>query len=65
MPAIPVVFNKDFSISSGKLGKIESRFYCNAVFTDTSLSNHWKLALAEGFATATVEDTTSKEEAAD
>ncbi len=65
MPAIPVVYNKNFSISSSKLGKIESSFFCNAVFTETGLSGHWKLALAEGFATPAPEGGASKEQAAD
>ena len=49
MPVIPVVYNKNFSLASGKLGKIESGFFCNAEFKETSLSGYWKIALAEGF----------------
>ena len=49
MPVIPVVYNKDFSLKSGKLSSIDSNFFCNATFTKTNLSGYWKLALAEGF----------------
>lgn len=49
MPVIPVVYNQDFSLASGKLSKIGSTFFCNATFTSTNLSGYWKLALAEGF----------------
>jgi ABC-type oligopeptide transport system substrate-binding subunit len=49
MPVIPVVYNQNFSLASGKLGKIESDFFCTANFTETKLSGYWKIALAEGF----------------
>ncbi len=51
MPVIPVVYNQNFSLAAGKLGKIETSFFCNANFTKTKLSGYWKIALAEGFVT--------------
>ena len=47
MPVIPVVYNYNFSIASGELGSIEKTFFCNAIFTETSLSNHWEIAVNE------------------
>jgi ABC-type oligopeptide transport system substrate-binding subunit len=55
MPAIPVVFNMNFALASGKLGSIKSSFFCTSIFTETSLSNYWELAIAEQFVTPTVE----------
>ncbi len=49
MPVIPVVYNMNFSLASGELGKIERRFFCNAHFQKTSLSGYWEIALAEKF----------------
>lgn len=49
MPAIPVVYNLNFSLASGELGKVERTFFCNARFTKTSLSGYWDIALAEKF----------------
>ena len=49
MPVIPVVYNVNFSLASGELGKIERNFFCNAHFQKTSLSGYWEIALAEKF----------------
>lgn len=49
LPAIPIFYNQDVALASGKLGKIESSFFCNAIFTDTKLSGYWKIALRDGF----------------
>ncbi len=56
MPVIPVVYNMNFSIASGKLGKIKSSFFCANDFTKTSLSGYWKIAVAEEFVTPTKDD---------
>ena len=48
MPVIPVVYNKTFSLSSKKLGKIDSGFFSVADFTEAKLSGYWKIAQAEG-----------------
>ena len=55
MPVIPVVYNTNFSLASGELSKIESRFFCNAHFQKTSLSGYWDIALAEKFVEETKE----------
>ncbi len=49
MPVIPVVYNQNFSLASGELGKISTAFFCVANFQKTSLSNYWEIALAEKF----------------
>lgn len=49
MPVIPVVYNQTVSLASGKLSKIESNFFCNAIFTETKLSGYWKIAIINGF----------------
>ena len=55
MPVIPVVFNMNFALASGKLGTIKSSFFCANDFTKTSLSGYWEIAIAEQFVTPTVE----------
>lgn len=55
MPVIPVVYNMNFSLASKELGKIKSSFFCATDFSKTSLSNYWKIALAEKFVTPTEE----------
>ncbi len=55
MPVIPVVYNMNFALASGKLGKIKSSFFCASDFTKTSLSGYWEIAIAEQFVTPTVE----------
>lgn len=49
LPAIPIFYNQDVELASSKLGKIESSFFCNAIFTKTKLSGYWKIALRDGF----------------
>ncbi len=49
MPVIPVVYNKNFSLCSKKLKKVDSGFFSVADFTEAKLANYWKIALAEGF----------------
>ncbi len=49
LPVIPLVYNQNVSLSSKKLKKVSSDFYCPAVFTKAKLSGYWELALAEGF----------------
>ena len=56
MPVIPVVYNQNFSLSSKKLGKVSSSFFCNADFTDAKLSGYWKIALVEEFVTEKEEE---------
>lgn len=56
MPVIPVVYNVNFSLASGELGRIDRTFFCNAIFKNTSLSGYWDVALAEKF----VEESTQK-----
>lgn len=60
MPVIPVVYNMDFSIASGELGSIDTRFFTNAVFNETSLSGYWEIALAEKFVEPSKASKTSK-----
>lgn len=55
MPVIPVVYNMNFSLASGKLGKITTSFFCANEFSKTSLSNYWEIAIAEKFVTPTEE----------
>ncbi len=61
MPVIPVVYNMNFSLASKKLGKIKSSFFCANMFTTTSLSNYWEIAIAEKFVTPTEENKEDKE----
>ena len=49
MPAIPIVYNQNVALKSSKLSKVESTFFCNAVFTETKLSGYWKIALRDKF----------------
>lgn len=49
LPAIPIFYNQDVELASSKLGKIESSFFCNAIFTKTKFSSYWKVALRDGF----------------
>ena len=49
MPIIPIVYNQNVSLSGGKVSRIDSTFFCNAVLTETKLSGYWKIALRDGF----------------
>lgn len=49
LPVIPVVYNRNVSLASNKLGKFESSFFCVANFTKTKLSGYWKIALRDEF----------------
>ena len=60
MPVIPVVYNMNFALASKKLGKVTSSFFCANIFTKTSLSGYWNIAVEEKFVTPT-----TKEEEAD
>ena len=63
MPVIPVVYNMNFSLASKKLGgKITSTFFCANIFTKTSLSGYWEIAIAEKFVTPTETDKNKKDE---
>ncbi len=56
MAVIPIVHNQDVSLRSKQLKKIDTSFYCNAVFTDAKLKNHWEIALRDGFVEEKVEE---------
>jgi len=49
MPAIPIVYNQNVSLCASQLSRIDSSFFCNAVFTRTKLSGYWKIALRDEF----------------
>lgn len=49
MPVIPVIYNKDVSISAKGLKKVSAGFYCPNIMTRAKLSGYWKIALAEGW----------------
>ncbi|MBO5326616.1 MAG: hypothetical protein J6A84_00665 [Clostridia bacterium] len=49
MPVIPIVYNQNVSLCSGKLSRVDSAFFCNAVFKEVKLSGHWKIALRDEF----------------
>ena len=49
MPVIPVVYNKNVSLSGKKLSKVSANFYTAGVMTKAKLSGYWKIAIAEGW----------------
>ena len=49
MPVIPVVYNKNVSLSGKKLSKVSTSFYTTGVMTKAKLSGYWKIAIAEGW----------------
>jgi hypothetical protein len=49
MPAIPIVYNQNVSLCASQLSRIDSSFFCNAVFNRTKLSGYWKIALRDEF----------------
>ena len=49
MPVIPIVYNQNVSLCSGKLSRVDSAFFCNAVFKEVKLSGYWKIALRDEF----------------
>lgn len=49
MPAIPIVYNKNVSLCASQLSRVDSSFFCNAVFNRTKLSGYWKIALRDEF----------------
>lgn len=61
MPIIPIVYNQNVSLSNGKISKIDSTFFCNAVFTKTKLAGYWKIALRDEFVTEEEEGTEEEE----
>ena len=57
MPAIPLVYNQNVSLSSKKLKKVSANFYCTNDFTDAKLKGYWNIALAEEFVVLPGSDT--------
>lgn len=56
MPVIPVVYNMNFSLASDELGSTDKTFFCANLFTETSLSGYWEIAIMEGFVVPTDPD---------
>ena len=44
-----IVYNQNVSLCASQLSRIDSSFFCNAVFTRTKLSGYWKIALRDEF----------------
>ena len=63
MPVIPIVYNQNVALSGGKISKIDSSFFCNAVLTETKLSGYWKIALRDEFVTESDEEEAEEETA--
>ncbi len=61
MPVIPITYGKTISLRSSKLKKVESTFFCSAIFTEAKLSGYLKIALRDGFLTQEELDKAEKE----
>jgi ABC-type transport system substrate-binding protein len=49
MPVIPVVYNKNTTLTAKKLSGVKAGFFCPNILTDAKLSGYWKIALRDGF----------------
>ena len=49
MPVIPVIYNKNVSLSAKSLKNVSANFYTASVLTKAKLSGYWKIAIAEGW----------------
>lgn len=49
MPVIPVIYNKNVSLSGKKLSKVSANFYTAGAMAKAKLAGYWKIAIAEGW----------------